>query len=325
MRCLVLAAALHEKGCAVYLLSTKGRPELSWENIDVIKEWFLTTNEVGTTDDAQHVVSVAKDIEATLLVLDFYDISESYQLILRDEGLHWLQFDGFARRPLWGDWIVSMSPAADRNRYLLQQKNSETTFCLGPEYAILRPEFRKHTRSSRVIGSVKKVMLSFGGGEDRGLTLFCLEAIKRSGWEGSVIAVVGQGNPFIKEIHTWASCSGAGWVQIRIDEPDMVGVMADCDLGVISGGMTSFEAAVMGLPTLMVCLAENQKANIEAWSHLGVSVDLGDVGQLEEESFARQFLALVHDEKRREFMSRLGREVVDGQGAERVAEIMLGE
>lgn len=320
VRCLTLAGVMKKHGLDVWMLSSHGRPELHGDHINSIDRWCITTSEIGSMEDAVHLAGMAKEVGAKLLVLDFYHISEAYQQAIRQAGLHWLQFDGFADRPLWADWVLSMSPAADRKRYALQQRNPVTKLLLGPGYAVLRPEFAR--RRSRPSGDVSRVLLSFGGGDDRGMTMFCLNAIKSSGWAGELTVVVGRANPSVDQISSWAK--GNENICVKVDEPDMADVMSKCDMAVVSGGMITFEAAAMGLPSLMICLAENQKANIRAWSRLGVSVDLGDCGHLGEKDFIFHFLALAGNERKREALSLRGMEVVDGRGATRVVEQMLG-
>ncbi|MDT8375580.1 MAG: UDP-2,4-diacetamido-2,4,6-trideoxy-beta-L-altropyranose hydrolase [Mariprofundaceae bacterium] len=325
MRCLTLAGELKKYGLAVWVLSSNGRPDMHGRHADSIDRWHVTTTKAGSMEDAAFLAGLAEEVGAELLVLDFYNISESYQLALRHAGRRWLQFDGFADRPLWADWVLSMSPAAEMESYVLRRQNPATHFLLGPKYAILRPDFMAHRGATRSHGDVRRVLLSFGGGDDQGMTLFCLNAIRESGWTGAITAVVGRANPSADRISSWADCYGDGRVHVSVDEPDMAGAMSECDMAVISGGMTTFEAAFMGLPALMVCLADNQRANIKAWRSLGVSVDLGDSSQLTKEDFIYHFLALVRDKNRRAELSRHGMEIVDGQGVERVAEQMLGK
>jgi len=325
MRCLALARELKSRGYRVLMLSENGCPNIQGRYVDAIEQWYTTTEAIGSIKDAIGLVKLAKEIDATLLILDFYNISASYQMEIHGAGLRWLQFDGFASQPLWADWVVSMSPAADIEKYLIQKRNSKTVFLLGPKYAILRPDFKGRRDRVGTSGDVGRVLLSFGGGDDQGMTLFCLDAIGNSSWKGDVVAIVGRENPHVEQISSWAHRYGGGRVHVSIDEPYMAGVMSDCDMAVISGGMTTFEAAALGLPTLMICLADNQRENIKAWDHLGVSVDLGDASKLVTVDFIRRFLALAEDENGRREMSRRGREIVDGRGAERVAEQILGK
>ena len=53
---------------------------------------------------------------------------------------------------------------------------------------------------------------------------------------------------------------------VRVNVSDMASLMADTDLAIGAAGSTSWERCCLGLPVLMVVLAENQR---EAAASLG--------------------------------------------------------
>ncbi len=322
VRCLALACELKKNGYRVSVLSASGRPDIDNSGLYAIDQWYTTSEGLGSAADAANLVSVAREVGVGVVILDFYGISESYQLELREKGISWLQFDGWAKQPFWGDWVLSISPAASEERYLPLKKGSKTEFLLGPEYAILRPEFRANRSGIKKGGAVRQVLLSLGGGDDQGRTLFCLKAISKLDWEGVVYVVVGKANPNIPAISAWIERSGDENIILSVAEPEMARVMASSDMAVISGGMTTFEAAVMGLPTLSMRIADNQRANVKAWSQLGVTKDLGEASDLTEASLCYHFLEILENAEMRRSMSQKGMNAVDGLGAERVVRLI---
>lgn len=321
MRCLVLAAEFNRHGYRVYVLSSAGRPDISNSDLlDIVDRWYMTDEQLGSTADVRNLISVARTLDHPLVILDFYGISDAYQLKILEVGLKWLQLDGWADQPLWSDWVLSISPSATEDRYFPLRQRPETAFLLGPKYAILRQEFRKRSFRARTFGDVKQVLLTFGGGNDMGVTLFCLRAIKKLQWDGVIYVVVGNSNPNASAIAAWVKKHGAGSVMLSVDEPDMARVMCESDMAVISGGMTTFEAAATGLPSLSIRIADNQRANVKAWNHMGVSQDLGEVSELTEETFSYNFMSMVRSVEMRRNMSRTGMLAVDGLGAKRVVD-----
>ncbi len=319
MRCLVLAAEFNKLGYRVYMLSGSGRPDISNSDLlAAISHWYITDEQLGTAADAVNLISVAKSIGAPLVLLDFYGVSDTYQMQILNGGLKWLQFDGLANQPLWSDWVLSISPSASEDIYSSLRQRPETVFLLGPKYAILRHEFRKNNNGARIFGEVKQVLLAFGGGDDLGMTLFCLKAIKRLEWCGKVYVVAGKANPNISAISTWIYQNGDGNVELSVDEADMAKVMRESDMAVISGGMTTFEIARMGLPSIIIRIADNQRANALAWDRMGVARDIGEASLLTKEVFSLSFMEMVNNVGLRKRMSQQGVMAVDGQGAERV-------
>jgi spore coat polysaccharide biosynthesis predicted glycosyltransferase SpsG len=96
------------------------------------------------------------------------------------------------------------------------------------------------------------------------------------------------------------------------------------DVGIISGGTLSYEACAVGLPTLLVCMADNQAINVAAWTRLGTSIDLGPLETLET-SRVQRVLNQVAEPGQLKSMSMNALTHVDGRGAERVVREMTLE
>lgn len=81
----------------------------------------------------------------------------------------------------------------------------------------------------------------------------------------------------------------------------------------------------MGLPALVVEIADNQRPVAAGLSRYGSAHSLGWYTALSPEGIAAALTDLIHDPKRREAMARAGRELVDGRGGERVVRAMLNQ
>ena len=49
----------------------------------------------------------------------------------------------------------------------------------------------------------------------------------------------------------------------------MLNLMLKSDICISGGGQTTYELARVGVPTIGICLAENQKNNLMGWKSLG--------------------------------------------------------
>jgi UDP-2,4-diacetamido-2,4,6-trideoxy-beta-L-altropyranose hydrolase len=79
----------------------------------------------------------------------------------------------------------------------------------------------------------------------------------------------------------------------------------------------------MGLPSLVLTLAENQTATVIAMQKLGIAESLGWYNVLDAKAIAFALNRLANDEPRRRSMGVAGQNLVDGLGAVKVIEIML--
>jgi spore coat polysaccharide biosynthesis predicted glycosyltransferase SpsG len=99
------------------------------------------------------------------------------------------------------------------------------------------------------------------------------------------------------------------------DATNMPELMAWADVAVSAGGSTLWELAYMGLPALVLVLADNQLPASRALDAAGIAQWLRAPADL-----PGALAALLPDQARRQAMSDAARRMVDGRGVARVLE-----
>jgi len=99
--------------------------------------------------------------------------------------------------------------------------------------------------------------------------------------------------------------------------------IAWADLVVCAGGSTCWEVAFLGLPGIVLVLADNQRRLADAMAELGSVVHLGEVAKVSPEQIADALSRLAADDHLRRRLSRRGRCLVDGRGAARTVQALL--
>jgi RimJ/RimL family protein N-acetyltransferase len=99
-------------------------------------------------------------------------------------------------------------------------------------------------------------------------------------------------------------------------------LMAWADMAVTAGGITSWEIAFLGLPNLTLVLANNQGLVAEGLDQSGAAIKLGWYLKIGKEWIAGALKDLAFDSARRRKMAQTGQELVDGQGVQRVIDIL---
>jgi RimJ/RimL family protein N-acetyltransferase len=94
--------------------------------------------------------------------------------------------------------------------------------------------------------------------------------------------------------------------------------MAWADLAIAAAGTTAWELAFMGLPAVVLTLADNQIEVAASLNEAGICDSLTAQGEIATQTITDNVTSLMLDQPRRERMSRLGRHLVDGLGCERV-------
>jgi spore coat polysaccharide biosynthesis predicted glycosyltransferase SpsG/RimJ/RimL family protein N-acetyltransferase len=199
-----------------------------------------------------------------------------------------------------------------------------TSLLLGTRFALLRREFRKWCGWKReVLEAACKVLVTLGGSDPDGVTLMAIEALGQVRWPGlEAVVVVGGGNPRRGELEEAARRCRA-MIRLQGNVTDMPGLMAWADVAVAAGGTTTWERALLGLPSLIIVLAENQKDLAEASERAGIGWNLGPHQELSVSNLAGALRRVLADAPARATMARRGPEQVDGQGAGRVVARLL--
>ena len=118
----------------------------------------------------------------------------------------------------------------------------------------------------------------------------------------------------------WAAGSLPLKVRLLGDPHDIPGLMAWADVAISGAGSTCWELAFMGLPAAVLVLADNQRGIAAGLAEYGTAINLGEAAEATDAQIADALCSLLGDRGLRARMSRKGKGLIDGRGAERVAE-----
>lgn len=323
MRCRALAYALKHAGSRCIMIG----PSLEYRlpgDFAVFDEWIPKNHWDSSLEDVTSLLSCIEDYSnQSVIVLDDYRVDESYQQKILEAGLRWLQFDSKADKPIWADWVLNASPAASQEKYAKLLQKPGAVALVGPRYAVLRPEFSLLTPRIYQKSESLNVLVTFGGGDDCGALLFSLRALfPVTSPEISFHIISGLHNPNNKEIMQWVRSKADGRIHLHINPLNVAPIFLDCDIAIMAGGTTTFEAAACGLPMILITIAENQVGQAQAWHDLGIAVFLGRYGIVSAGELIHEFSKLM-DIKTRQKMGNLGMSTVNVKGADLIAMELL--
>ncbi len=253
-----------------------------------------------------------------ILVVDHYGLAAAYERGARAWAKSVLAIDDLADRAHDCDLLLDTGIGRAARDYA-GLVPAQCAFLLGPEFALLRPSFRvaRERVLPRERRAVRRLLVSLGGTDPKGLTLIVLDGIAeaRLGLDVDVVLPArASGFAAAKE-----KCAALG-ARLHAGAGDLSDLMASADLCIGAGGTTAWERACLGLPALMVEMAANQRGNIEHLERAGAAISVAPVTP---GAVARSLAALAGDADRLEAMSRAAAALCDGLGAERVADAIL--
>ena len=91
-------------------------------------------------------------------------------------------------------------------------------------------------------------------------------------------------------------------------------LMADADVAISAAGITTWEMCFLGLPAVLIDVAENQTPGADELDRQGVAIHAGSSQQITQESIAARLKPLLASPERRAAMAERGRKLVDGSG-----------
>jgi spore coat polysaccharide biosynthesis predicted glycosyltransferase SpsG len=194
-------------------------------------------------------------------------------------------------------------------------------FYAGPAYAILREQFRDRVKEIRA--EPRLVLLTFGGSDPQGLTMKAARALAGLGPEIDLVAVAGPAFSCVRELDGLAGSLGRRLRVINEAGGHISELMLEADVVIGSGGMTVYEIAALGTPGIVLAQNAREDRRMREFARYGTVEYLGLGPDVDGVLLSSSVATLLGDVERRRQMSRRGRELVDGLGAARAAELVL--
>jgi len=277
--------------------------------------------EPGSLEDAEMTADLAKKMGAAWVVVDGYHFGSDYQRIIKESGLRLLFIDdnGHADH-YYADIVLNQNLHA--NEELYKNREPYTKLLLGTEYVLLRREFWPWRGWKREIPEVAcKVLVTLGGSDPDNVTLKVIQALLQIEQLVAVV-VLGGSNPHYEELLSSLEDNPA--IDLKKNVNNMPDLFAWADLAISSAGTTTWELAFMGLPSLIIILAENQVKVAGQLDSAGIAKNLGWHNRLDPPDISQGISSILSDADARASMAKLGRRTIDGFGVDK-ALIALSE
>jgi UDP-2,4-diacetamido-2,4,6-trideoxy-beta-L-altropyranose hydrolase len=313
MRCVALADAWRRAGGDALLFTTSPPPLVR----AVVERRGLGVQSYASVDEATAaVVAWVRSNADAWVVLDSYDIGRAAQQAIRAAGARLLVIDDYAgTADVECDILLNQNIGADRLPYRL---DAATRCCFGPKFALLRGEFLHEQPAYRFEPVASRLVATFGGADVHNQAARVARIL--AGARPPVDATIVAGD--VHQVPEVQDDIAAG-IRIRWQRATerMVSVLAGAEMAICAAGSTCWELAYLGVPALTLVVAGNQTPIATGLHEAGIVRNAGWFDAVSDHELALAIDTLRRDEARAE-MSRRGRALVDGFGADRVVEAM---
>lgn len=274
--------------------------------------------------DAQQTWDLLQGKPVDWLIVDHYALDYRWESALRPRCHRILVIDDIADRRHDCDELLDQNynSSADSYHHLVP---GHCNPMIGPCFALLDSAYaaRRTERRERT-GKILRVLIYFGGGNATDdLAGTALQAFVCPELADVYLDIVlGAGYAYRASLETKASQRGRVTLHSRL--PHLADLMAAADLAIGAGGTTTWERCCMGLPSLVISVAENQRPICEALSREGLIWYCGHSDAVSESSLREEILYLRAHPKVLLELGSAGMQLVDGEGTVRVVEVILG-
>jgi UDP-2,4-diacetamido-2,4,6-trideoxy-beta-L-altropyranose hydrolase/UDP-4-amino-4,6-dideoxy-N-acetyl-beta-L-altrosamine N-acetyltransferase len=286
MRCLTLAQVLKENGMNVEFICRKHEGSL----IDKIRSSVFVVHELkvfeetkvdtklahshwlGATQqqDADDCIDILKADKSDWLIVDHYALDEQWQKRLKPYYEKLMVIDDLADRKHQCDILLDQTFGRQQEDYSGRTPEG-CELLLGPEYALLRPEFsewREFSLKRRSKSEFKQLFINMGGVDVDNVTEKILDELKICNLPNDIkiTIVMGGSSPHLESVKS-KSITLPYKTEVKVDVDNMAEIMSNSDIAIGAAGSTTWERCCLGLPTIQIVIAKNQLFLAETLSH----------------------------------------------------------
>jgi len=289
MRCLTLARIARGRGFKV-LLALSDEPGVPVNFVQAAGFNYVLLPVANEIQDAQLFGQLIHDLDAPCrVVVDVYALAAPWHQFIYPLCEQLLVIDDLANRTYYCDQLLDHTPGRIAADYAAKV-NAFAKLSLGCEQALLAPEFFAAVNDAKAVRAdfcrhqrQPKLLVSLGGTDPHQLShiWFNLLAPHAQGFArisfllaSNAVGLTSLAKKIAIHQQTVAS------MELIVDAAKVPQLMLAHDLAIGGAGVSALERAALGVPSLLLTLADNQIQQAQALINAGCALNLGDWQQL---------------------------------------------
>ena len=209
----------------------------------------------------------------------------------------------------------------NHNSKIEKPENYIKNYYEGLEYAIVRKAFNYNIKKKKQIkDKAKKILIAFGGSDPKNHTLEVLKILKLLKDDFSVDIIIGPSFENKIDIIQFVNKLNGDY-KVHQEVPDIQKYIFDADLGFVGAGTTCMEFCALGTPVIVFPQNQLEKKFSIYLENMDL-VELIDEGKNILQK-SKQIHQLINNKKKRTYMSVKQKNLIDGNGIQRIRNIIL--
>jgi UDP-2,4-diacetamido-2,4,6-trideoxy-beta-L-altropyranose hydrolase len=238
---------------------------------DGINEHYSTWLGVTQHQDAEDVMALIQDQSFDACVVDHYALDYRWEQMIKPYVKHLLIIDDLATRRHDCAMLIDHNYYWNAPHRYDQLVPSTCIKLLGPDYALVNTQFYEIGKARAPKTKLERVLVFLGGVDIRNDTQRVVDALLSSTLKSCQIDVVlGIANPHQHLIKRRYAHNDS--ITLHVQPNDYPDLVAQADLAIGAGGVSALERLAARLPSIILCLAENQEQICQDMHAAGFSI-----------------------------------------------------
>ena len=319
VQCMAIAEQLRKRGFDTLFVVREGVELLEDTDFSIIS----LDNVRFDIEELRILIKILRKFDAKSLIVDLLDMSTEYSKYL------WMHFkkpliviDYLGNKALYADIVINgmISPYFHRYKRVLPS----TKYYVGAKYMVLREDFYiYHMRRKHIPSKCNNLLVCFGGADPTNITYKVVRLLINSDIDAKLSIIVGPAYQYTTKLVKLLNRDFCKQYELLINVRKMAEVMYNADIAVTTAGITVYELATVGTPTLMVNRDYINNITAEEFQRRGFGKNLGLAANLSSNIFVETVINLLEDRETRKKMSVNGKKIVDSRGLWRVTNIII--
>jgi len=169
---------------------------------------------------------------------------------------------------------------------------------------------------------VKNILITFGGSDYLNQSLRIVKILQNNIDETIKLnVVVNENYRSLKKLQDLSEKNKQIILWNNVKE--MGKLMKEMDLAISAGGSTVWELLYIGVPTILMIIADNQKDIAKNLSKDGYIENLGWYNKISDKEILMKIMELVNNNQKRERLFKQGQKLIDGSGKKKIAKEVI--
>jgi UDP-2,4-diacetamido-2,4,6-trideoxy-beta-L-altropyranose hydrolase len=211
------------------------------------------------------------------IIVDHYGLDYQWENFFRRKGIKIGVIDDLANRMHSADFLLDQTFGRCKTEYngFIDKK---TNMFIGESYCLLREEFAQFKEISiqkrKNTNKIKEILVNFGSTDIQNNTVKALEGLKQYAQLNNIVVsvIIGNSCPHIADINKCADIMPYE-VNVHVNCKNVAEIITRADAAIGAAGASTWERCFLGLPSILIKVAENQGEAISRVVNNGSAIE----------------------------------------------------